>query len=220
MRKGVANTWRYFQVGTGANRRYLDALAAATPYGEGIAALDALCRPRTNHGRHVARFPAPQPSRSRPVPGRPRRRAHHRRFRNHHLAARLYTDRPTASKKPTAAANAFPVSSSSCAATASSPKSREPGSTASPPTATVCSTPPSPSTTTASQRPISQQRHRSLGTDRRNASRQPSTARHAAAPTFRRPVGCSTEHLPRPLCIDEDRRVITILDIRGRPTVP
>lgn len=56
MRKGVANVWRYFQVGTGSNRRYLDALAAATPNGEGIAVLDALCRPRTNHGRHAARF--------------------------------------------------------------------------------------------------------------------------------------------------------------------
>lgn len=56
MRKGVANTWRYFQVGTAANRRYLDALAAATPQGEGVAALDALCRPRTNRGRRYARF--------------------------------------------------------------------------------------------------------------------------------------------------------------------
>jgi hypothetical protein len=56
MRKGVANCWRYHQVGSGANHRYLDALATATPNGEGIAALDALCRPRTNHGRHVARF--------------------------------------------------------------------------------------------------------------------------------------------------------------------
>jgi hypothetical protein len=51
MRKGVANLWGYFQVGTAANRSYLDALAAATPRGKGIAALDALCRPRTNHGR-------------------------------------------------------------------------------------------------------------------------------------------------------------------------
>jgi hypothetical protein len=56
MRKGVADTWRYFQVGTGANRRYLDALATAAPNGEGIAALDALCRPHTNRGRHVAAF--------------------------------------------------------------------------------------------------------------------------------------------------------------------
>jgi hypothetical protein len=56
MRKGVANVWRYFQVGMGSNRRYLDALAGATFQGEGIAALDALCRPRTRDGRHYARF--------------------------------------------------------------------------------------------------------------------------------------------------------------------
>jgi hypothetical protein len=56
MRKGVANLWRYYEVGIGANRRYLDALATAVPQGEGARALDALCRPRTNHGRAVARF--------------------------------------------------------------------------------------------------------------------------------------------------------------------
>jgi hypothetical protein len=56
MRKGVANLWRYYEVGIGSNRRYLDALAAAVPQGEGVRALDALCRPRTNHGRTVARF--------------------------------------------------------------------------------------------------------------------------------------------------------------------
>ena len=56
MRKGVSDLWRSFQVGIAANRRYLDALAAAPLKGEGVAALDALCRPRTNHGRTVARF--------------------------------------------------------------------------------------------------------------------------------------------------------------------
>jgi hypothetical protein len=56
MKKGVGDLWRSFQVGIGANRRYLDALAGAPLKGEGVAALDALCRPRTNHGRHVARF--------------------------------------------------------------------------------------------------------------------------------------------------------------------
>jgi hypothetical protein len=56
MNKGVANMWRYFQVGIQANRRYLDALAAAPLKGEGVAALDALCRSRTKHGRHHARF--------------------------------------------------------------------------------------------------------------------------------------------------------------------
>lgn len=48
--------WRYFQVGIQANRRYLDALAAAPLKGKGVAALDALCQSRTKHGRHVSRF--------------------------------------------------------------------------------------------------------------------------------------------------------------------
>jgi hypothetical protein len=56
MRKGVGDLWRNFQVGIGANHRYLDALAAAPLKGEGVAALDALCRPRTNRGRTYARF--------------------------------------------------------------------------------------------------------------------------------------------------------------------
>ncbi len=56
MRKGVSDLWRNFQVGMAANRRYPDALAAAPLKGEGVAALDDLCRPRTNHGRRYARF--------------------------------------------------------------------------------------------------------------------------------------------------------------------
>ena len=56
MGKGVANVWRYFQVGIASNHRYLDALAAAPLKGEGVAALDALCRSRTKDGRHHARF--------------------------------------------------------------------------------------------------------------------------------------------------------------------
>jgi hypothetical protein len=56
MNKGVANLWRYFQVGIAANRRYLEALAAAPLKGKGVAALDALCRSRTKQGRHFARF--------------------------------------------------------------------------------------------------------------------------------------------------------------------
>ena len=51
MRKGVSDLWRNYQVGIAANHRYLDALAAAPLKGEGVAALDALCRPRTNRGR-------------------------------------------------------------------------------------------------------------------------------------------------------------------------
>jgi hypothetical protein len=56
MRKGVSDLWRSYQVGTAVNRRYLDALAAAPLKGKGVAALDALCQPRTNRGRTVARF--------------------------------------------------------------------------------------------------------------------------------------------------------------------
>jgi hypothetical protein len=56
MNKGVANLWRYFQVGAGANHRYLDALAAAPPTSKGVTALDTLCRTRTRAGRHHARF--------------------------------------------------------------------------------------------------------------------------------------------------------------------
>jgi hypothetical protein len=56
MRKGVSDLWRNFQVGIAANHRYLDALAAAPLKGEGVAALDALCQPRTKCGRRHARF--------------------------------------------------------------------------------------------------------------------------------------------------------------------
>jgi hypothetical protein len=48
MRKGVIDLWRTYQVGIAANHRYLDALTAAPLKGEGVAALGALCRPRTN----------------------------------------------------------------------------------------------------------------------------------------------------------------------------
>jgi hypothetical protein len=56
MRKGVCDLWRNYHAGIAANHRYLEALAAAPLKGEGVAALDVLCRPRTNHGRRVARF--------------------------------------------------------------------------------------------------------------------------------------------------------------------
>jgi hypothetical protein len=56
MRKGVGDLWRCYEVGIAANRRYLDALAAAPLKGRGVGALDALCRPRTKHGRRYARF--------------------------------------------------------------------------------------------------------------------------------------------------------------------
>jgi len=62
MNKGVANFWRYYQVGLAANNRYLEALAAAPLKGEGVAAIDALCRPRTTDGRRHARFDPLRPA--------------------------------------------------------------------------------------------------------------------------------------------------------------
>lgn len=56
MGKGVANFWRYAQVGQQANGRYLDALAHAQPKGKAIAELDGLCRPRLDQGKRVAKF--------------------------------------------------------------------------------------------------------------------------------------------------------------------
>jgi hypothetical protein len=56
MRKGVANLPRYFQVGQGANERYLHALGSAQPTRGGKQALQRLCRPRTNRGRRHGRF--------------------------------------------------------------------------------------------------------------------------------------------------------------------
>ena len=101
MNKGVSNMWRYFQVGIGANRRYLDALAAAQPNGEGVAALDALCRSRTRNGRHHARFNPLQPADlalfravlagGNTIVG----------FRNHDLVHHLYLARPRPGRRRT-----------------------------------------------------------------------------------------------------------------------
>ena len=56
MGKGVANFWRYYQVGQQANHRYLDALAHVAVQGEAVAELDSLCQGRTKDGRHYAKF--------------------------------------------------------------------------------------------------------------------------------------------------------------------
>jgi hypothetical protein len=56
MGKGVANFWRYAQVGFQSNARYLDAVAHAQPVGKAIADLDRLCQSRTKQGKRYARF--------------------------------------------------------------------------------------------------------------------------------------------------------------------
>ncbi len=58
MGKGVANLWRYRQVGQQSNHRYLNALAQAQPKGKAIAELDRLCHPHTEEGKRYARFHA------------------------------------------------------------------------------------------------------------------------------------------------------------------
>ena len=65
MNKGVANFWHFYQVGTQANQRYLDALANVQLKGEAIQALDDLCRSRTQDGKRIAKFnPLTQPDRA------------------------------------------------------------------------------------------------------------------------------------------------------------
>lgn len=56
MGKGVANLWRYLQVGTQANLRYLEALAQVQPTAKAVEELDGLCHGRINDGRRFGRF--------------------------------------------------------------------------------------------------------------------------------------------------------------------
>lgn len=56
MTKSLHNLWRYLQVGEAANRRYLNALAAARPMLHTIADLDGLCRGRVVDGTRYPRM--------------------------------------------------------------------------------------------------------------------------------------------------------------------
>jgi len=56
MGKGVANFWRYSQVGTQANHRYLEALTHVQPKGEAVQVLDDLCRSHVKDGKRYAKF--------------------------------------------------------------------------------------------------------------------------------------------------------------------
>jgi len=94
MRKGVGDLWRNYQVGMGANHRYLDALAAAPLKGEGVAALDALCRPRTNRGRTYARFSPLSPNDLALFRAATAGEHAIRGFRNADITARLYPRPP------------------------------------------------------------------------------------------------------------------------------
>ena len=56
MCKGVANIWRYYQVGLQANRRYLEALAQVTQRAKAVKELDSLCRPVVKEGKRYAKL--------------------------------------------------------------------------------------------------------------------------------------------------------------------
>jgi hypothetical protein len=56
MKKGVADLYRFHQVGRASNQRYLDALGGAADHRQGIAVLHRLCRPRRNRGRQHPRL--------------------------------------------------------------------------------------------------------------------------------------------------------------------
>ncbi len=56
MGKGVANLWRYAQVGRQANARYLGALAQADLKGKVVSELDDLCQSQKVNGRRFAKF--------------------------------------------------------------------------------------------------------------------------------------------------------------------
>jgi hypothetical protein len=56
MRKGVSNLYRYIEVGSQANQRYLQHLAQAKLKSKAIHHLDDLCRSHTQNGKRCARF--------------------------------------------------------------------------------------------------------------------------------------------------------------------
>jgi len=56
MGKGVANFWRFWQVGIQSNGRYLEALAQAEKKGEAVQTLGDLCRSRVKNGKRYAKF--------------------------------------------------------------------------------------------------------------------------------------------------------------------
>ena len=56
MGKGVGNMVRYFQVGSQANSRYLEALAQVQQRGKAVKELDGLCQPVTKDGKRYAKL--------------------------------------------------------------------------------------------------------------------------------------------------------------------
>jgi hypothetical protein len=93
MAKGIRNLWRYIQVGEAANRRYLDALGHVSFKQPAIDQLDALCRPRTIHGRRHPRLNPVAASDCELFQAVLAGQHHVRGFNNHEIQDRLYPKR-------------------------------------------------------------------------------------------------------------------------------
>ncbi len=94
MGKGVANIWRFYQVTTQANHRYLNALASLKLKGEAVRELDDLCRSHTKDGKRYAKFnPVAAPD-SKLFAAAMFGGHILNGFRNHDLVARLYEHEP------------------------------------------------------------------------------------------------------------------------------
>jgi hypothetical protein len=100
MTKSLHNLWRYLQVGEAANRRYLNALAAAKPISHTIAELDILCRGRVVDGTRYPRINPVAPDQSQIFRAVLAGEHSIQGLRNRDLQARLYRVPP---KSPTEA---------------------------------------------------------------------------------------------------------------------
>ncbi len=100
MNKNLHNLWRFIQVGEAANRRYLNALAAARPIQQTIADLDVLCRGRTVDGTRYPRLNPVAPDQCQIFQAILAGEHTIQGLRNHDLQARLYL---TPAKSPTEA---------------------------------------------------------------------------------------------------------------------
>jgi len=90
MTKSLHNLWRYLQVGEAANRRYLNALAAAKPTSRAIANLDALCRGHVVNGTRCPRLNPVAPDQHQIFQAVLAGEHSIQGFRNRDLQARLY----------------------------------------------------------------------------------------------------------------------------------
>lgn len=98
MGKGVANIWRFYQVASQANQRYLNALASVKLKGEGVQELDDLCRSHVKGGKRYAKFNPVAAADSKLFAAAMAGEHLINGFRNHDLYLRLY-DSPANSPK-------------------------------------------------------------------------------------------------------------------------